>query len=206
MNIKNQDNSGFTLIELLVVTAIIGLLSSIIFSVSSIARAKGRDGRRLGDIDAIITALGLEYASNGHFPCHSGYDSTVLMSDPTQPNPDFLKQLKTDGLLRNIPIYDPVNKDPLIYGYQTYNTYTGGSQTKAACGASALIWFSTETNQKACPANGILYGGTHCHIFIYTGPSNCVYNGHAWNDPNMALADVSVWSCSQSDPYAFNDY
>lgn len=57
---------GFTLVELLVVIAIIGLLSAVgVVSVGNI-REKGRDVRRISDIDALKTAMDMvnnEYGS-----------------------------------------------------------------------------------------------------------------------------------------------
>ncbi len=57
---------GFTLVELLVVIAIIGLLSAVgVVSVGNI-REKGRDVRRLSDMDALKTAMDMvnnEYGS-----------------------------------------------------------------------------------------------------------------------------------------------
>ena len=52
---------GFTLLELLVVIAIIGLLASITMVALSRSRAKARDARRFGDMDALKKALELWY-------------------------------------------------------------------------------------------------------------------------------------------------
>src|ERR1700722_13880120 len=49
--------SGFTLIELLVVIAIIGLLASIILASLNTAQQKGRDARRVSDLQEIGQAI-----------------------------------------------------------------------------------------------------------------------------------------------------
>jgi prepilin-type N-terminal cleavage/methylation domain-containing protein len=170
LNPKNQTNLGFTVIELLVVIAILGLFSSIIFSFSSIVRAKGRDAKRISDITNIITALGLEYATNGRFPCHSMSDVSAYF-DPNHP---FLYPLTRDGYFSTIP-RDPKNVDPFIYGYGTYNsadTFNSGSPnpSPSTCGKSAFLWFTTERPISECPAGGLLIGTNHCHIFIYAPP------------------------------------
>ena len=48
---------GFTLVELMVVVAIIGILSQIALSIFNGAQSKARDGKRRGDIDALLKAL-----------------------------------------------------------------------------------------------------------------------------------------------------
>lgn len=49
--------SGFTLVELLVVMSILSILSSIVFSTFSAARARGNDARKLVDAHEVKTAL-----------------------------------------------------------------------------------------------------------------------------------------------------
>ena len=55
---------GFTLVELLVVISIIGLMSSIVLSALSDARAKARDTQRIQALAEIRKALLLYYDSN----------------------------------------------------------------------------------------------------------------------------------------------
>lgn len=62
-------SKGFTLIELLIVISIIGILSSIVLTNLSTARAKGRDGKRISDISQIRLALELYADQNsGQYP------------------------------------------------------------------------------------------------------------------------------------------
>lgn len=63
-----KNNRGFTLIELLVVISVISLLSSIVFSALSNARAKARDAQRVSEVKQIQNALELYRAQNGGFP------------------------------------------------------------------------------------------------------------------------------------------
>lgn len=70
--IENEHERGFTLIELLVVIAIIGVLSSVILSSLNVARAKGRDARRISDLRQMKIALELYYQSNGSYPSSLG--------------------------------------------------------------------------------------------------------------------------------------
>ncbi len=54
---KSLRSRGFTLIELLVVIAIIGLLASIILASLNTAQQKGRDARRVSDLQEIGQAM-----------------------------------------------------------------------------------------------------------------------------------------------------
>lgn len=64
--------SGFTLIELLVVVAIIGVLSSVVLASLNSARAKGRDAKRLSDLNQIRNILEMYYDNNGSYPVSLG--------------------------------------------------------------------------------------------------------------------------------------
>ncbi len=71
---------GFTLIELLVVIAIIGLLSSLaVVSLGNI-REKGRDTKRLSDMDAVKTAMELVNNDHGGYKTGLGCVSGALHS------------------------------------------------------------------------------------------------------------------------------
>jgi prepilin-type N-terminal cleavage/methylation domain-containing protein len=65
MEINFKKEKGFTLIELLVVVAIISLLASVVLASLSTARGKGRDAKRLADVEQIRTALQLYWIDNG---------------------------------------------------------------------------------------------------------------------------------------------
>ena len=64
---------GFTLIELLAVLAIIGILSSVIFSSLSGVRARSRDSARKQQLKEIQKALELYYAEYGRYPSGRGW-------------------------------------------------------------------------------------------------------------------------------------
>jgi len=85
----NKKNKGFTLIELLVVIAIIGLLATVVMTSLNSARKKGRDTRRIEDINQIKSALEMYYDSNGHYPSSTADLATgttkFMSSIPTDP-------------------------------------------------------------------------------------------------------------------------
>src|ERR1700744_4950426 len=88
MKQAGRSKQGFTLIELLVVIAIIGLLASIILVSLSTAQQKGRDAKRVQDIQDIVTALQLYSSKHGNYP--STLAGLVTDSDfasvPTDPS------------------------------------------------------------------------------------------------------------------------
>lgn len=65
---KNKLSKGFTLIELLVVIAIIGILATLLILQLNTARSKGRDAKRVADVNQIQTAVELYYDSTGSYP------------------------------------------------------------------------------------------------------------------------------------------
>lgn len=68
-NRKNKNpQSGFTLIELLIAIVIIGVLSAIILASLNSAKAKGRDAKRIRNIEEIRKAIELYVATNNVAP------------------------------------------------------------------------------------------------------------------------------------------
>ncbi len=84
MTLRNK--KGFTLIELLVVVSIISLLASVVLASVNSARSKGRDARRLEDLQQIRNALEL-YANdhNGSYPDLYSYNTYFWISDNNYP-------------------------------------------------------------------------------------------------------------------------
>lgn len=78
---------GFTLIELLVVIAIIGILASIVLASLNSARKKGRDARRIADLNQLQKALTLYFDDNSQqYPdTWTTLGTTFIASIPTDP-------------------------------------------------------------------------------------------------------------------------
>jgi len=108
---------GFTLIELMVVISIIGVLSTIVVSTTSAARAKARDSKRISEIKQI--QLGLELYINTHGTLPVPYDYGRGSSAPgfwdqwwdlstNTAGAGFMNFLVTDGIFSKVPV-DPQN-------------------------------------------------------------------------------------------------
>jgi prepilin-type N-terminal cleavage/methylation domain-containing protein len=140
---KAQGKRGFTLIELLVVIAIIGLLSAIVLSALNIARERGRDAKRLSDLNQVRTALE-EYATdhNGNYPSTGGSSNyqgncSSFGSYPLTgatgyiPNlaPMYISVLPADPLPTSIScyIYTSNGSDYMLMAYGSMESYNQNS-------------------------------------------------------------------------------
>jgi len=129
---------GFTLIELLVVIAIIGILSSVLVSSLSIARAKTRDATRLSDFRQIQTALETYRNEKLSYPSTSGSwwgNCGGFGTHPTSgatgwvPNlaPTYIAKLPVDPkpiVPNNCYVYKSTGDDYMLIAYGTVETKT----------------------------------------------------------------------------------
>ena len=99
---------GFTLIELLVVVAIIGMLASVVIASLGNVRVKGRDARRIADLQQICTALELYYSTNDQYPSTAwngwkcSFDNATWASLQTDLAP-YIRTLPKDPLNTSYP-------------------------------------------------------------------------------------------------------
>ena len=82
-------NKGFTLIELMVVIAIIGVLSLIAFGTYNSVQSRARDGKRRGDIDAILKALEINKATTYQPLTTAQFAGGVVPTDPSNRTPKY---------------------------------------------------------------------------------------------------------------------
>jgi len=134
---------GFTLIELLVVVAIISLLSSIVFASLNVAREKGRDAKRMSDIEEIHTAIELYITYNNHPPY---LNNTFTTASDTNADGAWT-ELQTELL----PYIPKLSKDPIggtnKYGSPlSYKYFTPAATGTADYGIYALGLESKNSN------------------------------------------------------------
>lgn len=78
---REKDYRGFTLIELLVVISVIGLLSSVVLSNLSNARAKARDAQRIASVIQMSKAVEVYAADHdGWYPGYQVGEGTYMRS------------------------------------------------------------------------------------------------------------------------------
>ncbi|MEY2664859.1 MAG: protein ral secretion pathway protein [Candidatus Parcubacteria bacterium] len=125
-----KKNRGFTLIELMVTVAIIGVLSAIVTSNFTQARAKSRDAKRISDIANIQLSLSIYFDRCGQYP-NTALTTTVdegcaaagapgitlgsfLSKIPTPPTPQpggltsYTYKTNYDSLVPGVPASDYV--------------------------------------------------------------------------------------------------
>ena len=137
-NLENKiqrGRGGFTLIELLVVIAIIGVLAAVVLVSLNTARQRGRDAKRLADIDAVRLSLEVYADQNGSvYP-----DVTAVGTDPT--NATFVEianALVAQDLLTATPS-DPVSGRDYV-----------GQEDATTNATSYILGADLETAQTAC--------------------------------------------------------
>ncbi len=99
--------SGFTLVELLIVITIIALLSGVVIGYVSDAGKKGRDSKRMQNIDQLAKAINLYFSQDGSLPTGTTGWCTYI-SNPDGPAPGYNKQFANDiaPYIANVPL-DP---------------------------------------------------------------------------------------------------
>lgn len=91
---------GFTLIEVLTVIAIIGILSAVVLVSVGESHKKGRDGRRVSDLNQIRLALSLYYDANNKYPSTAvEVDASTIASDLTGGN--YISSMPSDPVTGN---------------------------------------------------------------------------------------------------------
>lgn len=137
---RKPKGAGFTLIELLVVIAIIGILAAVVLVSLNNARIRGRDARRLSDLQAISLALELYFDQNDEYP-----DTLALAAVPNNATWLDLAEIVVNDLIPQLPI-DPTPGRVYV------------AQTNATSGAvSYILGTDLEQNNQACDAD---YDGT----------------------------------------------
>ncbi len=107
MKLKKRERFGFTLAEVVAVIVILGLLSGVITPQIVKTIKKGRDARRIADIDSLASALQTYHLDNTAYPTAAAW---------TYSTGAFLGDLTTGNYITQT-IADPKNDATYKYAY-----------------------------------------------------------------------------------------
>jgi len=172
-----DSKKSFTVLELLVVIAIIGLLTGIIIIGLQDALAKGRNAKRMAEVDTISKALELYYSDKNKYPMQDNDDS----------NDDWVCIEESSSFASEIKPYLPtIPRDPLypqkscyeqqgryfpsqcpmrLYCY-SYKSFNNGEKYAIRAKLEKGGYFSARSpgvgevknREEACNTYGICYG------------------------------------------------
>ena len=125
--------AGFTLFELLITISIIGILTAIATISFSSAQKKGRDARRMQDMESIKTAAEQYYSLVGSYPTATdvGFSGALVGVGST-------------GMLQAWPM------DPKGVGYTAYVVGEGLNNTGGYCVCAALEDLTRANSNSNC--------------------------------------------------------
>lgn len=139
-----KTKSGFTIVELLIVIVVIGILAAITIVAYNGIQGRGRDAKRLSDINAIAKAIELYKADNGSYPPvgYSGLGGQDGWETSARETPgEFLAPLKPYGFPNGVPS-DPIN-----------NATENSLATSRANGKYAYMYYVLPAGSDGCPAS-----------------------------------------------------
>ena len=100
-NTLKKEKNGFSLVELLVVMFIIAILTGVLLPNLMGARQKAKDAQRIGDADAMRSALRMYYNDNQSYP--TGYDAMVVALPTYMPAvPDWVDDTEVGFVYQSV--------------------------------------------------------------------------------------------------------
>lgn len=152
-----QKKQGFTVLEILVVVAILALFAVITIIAVKNVQSKGRDAKRLADMQQLEKSIYIYFENTGSFPANfgtggygegaCGYDLSA--TDENGNGIYFLDALLTEGVISQ-GIIDPVNTvdsgDPCTgHVYRYYGALTSDIyQTTYGCSQPFFVLGATD--------------------------------------------------------------
>ena len=140
---RKMKSKGFTIIELIVVIAIVAVLATIIITSVNQFQTKGRDAKRIADLNQMQKALEMYKIDNGKYPssgsagCTGGGTSWCYSANTTEWNllGTILKNYM--GIIPKDPVNTGGGSNPLdgtkYYNYAYLSGRAGGQCADGSC-------------------------------------------------------------------------
>lgn len=157
---------GFTLVELLVVIAIIGLLASIVLASLSSVQLKGRNAKRIAEVDQYLKAI--EFYLNDHREYPKGSSATTRYCLGDRPSTTCWNGSYSENAALQSAFSPYIASAPGIDNGLTYSGYVYRCeyQVNGICKGFSILWMQEGTNQSCGPGKAVnaTYGGawTYC--------------------------------------------
>ncbi|MCD6178239.1 prepilin-type N-terminal cleavage/methylation domain-containing protein [bacterium] len=132
---NSSKNKGFTIPELLVIITIIVIIATLTYVYYlAPSKARGRDSRRIAEINDIRKAIQMYYIDHGHYPTSTESETwcSLEITDPSDPRYcDYLRDALVPHYIKDLP-QDPralQTEGSKFYSYQ-YISSSSASQYK----------------------------------------------------------------------------
>jgi prepilin-type N-terminal cleavage/methylation domain-containing protein len=169
------NNRGFTLIEVMIVIAIIGVLASIVISISNTGRIKSRNSVRIQELRQMQNALELYYINHGQYPISQGPIWAGRWAEDCYMPGFVIPELVTEKLFPGIK--DPVLACP---GHDGYSYGSNGRDYKLIAHSEAFNGVETTlidpaTDGGVLDSNGmcIIDGNDYQHFGVWSSGGKC---------------------------------
>lgn len=156
-----KNSSGFTLIELLVVIGIITLISSVILSSLTQAKAQANNTKQIADYRVILGALTQLKQENGYYPSNGTDNTFTCIGDYSngckQTGLTVNNNASVDNLLKKyLSSYNFIDKtitiaDPDLGIVKEYNGFVLSCKQGAPLCTKATLLFPALKNRNSCP-------------------------------------------------------
>jgi prepilin-type N-terminal cleavage/methylation domain-containing protein len=140
MHTTSKNQQGFTIVELLIVIVVIGILAALVITTYSGIQSKGRNSKRVTDIQNIQTNLEAYFQTAGNYPSLTNMNTTSWLSTN-------MKNLDTASLQDPLGSSTALGNTPAakIYAYQPLNS----SGTSCEADATTCVSYTLTSTQES---------------------------------------------------------
>jgi cysteine-rich repeat protein len=92
-----KNKKGFGIFEVILMMAIIALVATLVIAYLGMNRAKGRDAKRVNELNSLRDALQLYYMDHGHYPTSTAEESECYIGETNSADPNYCDGLYDEG-------------------------------------------------------------------------------------------------------------